>query len=112
MLCLDAHLPNDSLQEIEKTEQIEVNDFNPCIDNKEEDPKIDHDVSCLNKVSDEISLDASKVKDQKDDECVKMEDVDVCNDDLSIEKEVDANSPQEDKVLPNAAAMHISIFTE
>ena len=112
MLHKDSHLPKDSLQEIEKTEQIEVNDSDPCIDNKEEEPKVDHDVSCPDKLSDEISLDVSKVKDQKDDECVKMEDIDVCNDNLCIEKEVNANSTQEVKVSPNAAAMHISIFTE
>ena len=110
MLHIDSHLSNDSLQEIEKTEQMEVNDSDPSIDSKEEEPKVDNDVSCLNKVLDEISLDVSKVKDQRDDECVKMENVDVCNDDLCIDKEVDANSLQDDKV--SAAAMHISIFTQ
>ena len=98
ILHLDFYLP-DSLQEIEKTDEMEVNDSDPSIDNKEEDPKVDHDVSCLDKVLDEISMDVSKVKDREDDECVKMEDVDVCNDDLCIENEVNANSPQEVKVL-------------
>ena len=46
-------------------------------------------------------MNVSKVKDREDDEC---EDVDVRNDDLCIEKEIDANSP---KVLPNAADIHI-----
>ena len=49
-------------------------------------------------------MNVSKVKDREDDEC---EDVDVRNDDLCIEKEIDANSPQEVKVLPNAADIHI-----
>ena len=101
-LHLDSYLP-DSLQEIEKTEEMEVNDSDLSFDNKEEDPKVDDDVSCLDKVLDEISMDVSKVKDREDDECVKMEDVDVCNDGLCIENEVDANSPQEVKVLHNAA---------
>ena len=84
-----------------------MNDFNPCIENKEEDPKVDHDVLCLDKVLDEISMDVSNVKDQEDEY-----DVFVCNDNLCNEKEVDANSPQEVKVLPNTVAMHISIFTQ
>ena len=111
-LHLDSYLSINSLQEIEKTEEMEVNDSNPSIDNKEEDPKVNHDVSCLDKVLDEISMDVSKVKDREDDECVKMEDIDVCNDDLCIEKEVDAYSPQEVKVLHNAIAIHIDIFAE
>ena len=98
---LDSYLSIDSLQEIYKVEQ---NDSDPSIDNKEEEPKVYNDVSCLNKVLDEINMDVSKVKDREDDEC---EDVDVRNDDLCIEKEIDANSPQEVKVLSNAAAIQI-----
>ena len=112
MLHLDSYLSIDSLQETEKTEQMEVNDSDPSIDNKEDYLKVGHDVSCLDKVLDEISMDVSKVKDREDDECIKMEDVDVCNDGLCIEKEVDANSSQEVKVLHNATAIHIDIFTE
>ena len=96
MLHLDSYLSIDSLQEVNKVEQMEVNDSDPCIVNKEEDP---NDVSCLDKVLDEISTDVRKVKDREDDECIKMEDVDVCNDGLCIEKGVDANSPQEVKVI-------------
>ena len=102
VLHLDSYLSIDSLQEIEKTEQMEVNDSDPSIDDY---PKVGHDVSCLDKVLDEISTDVSKVKDREDDECIKMEDVDVCNDGLCIEKEVDANSSKEVKVLHD-------IFTE
>ena len=40
---------------------MEVNDSDPCIVNKEEDP---NDVSCLDKVLDEISTDVRKVKDR------------------------------------------------
>ena len=111
MLHLDSYLPN-SLQEIEKTEEMEVNDSDLSFDNKEEDPKVDDDVSCLDKVLDEISMDVSKVKDREDDECVKMEDVDVCNDGLCIENEVDANSPQEVKVLHNAATTLVYLLNK
>ena len=110
-LHLDSYLP-DSLQEIEKTEEMEVNDSDLSFDNKEEDPKVDDDVSCLDKVLDEISMDVSKVKDREDDECVKMEDVDVCNDDLCIENEVNANSPQEVEVLHNAATTLVYLLNK
>ena len=111
VLHLDSYLPN-SLQEIEKTEEMEVNDSDPSIGNKEEDPKVDNNVSCLDKVLDEISMDVSKVKDREDDECVKMEDVDVCNDSLCIENEVNANSPQEVKVLHNAATTLVYLLNK
>ena len=111
MLHLDSYLPN-SLQEIEKTEEMKVNDSDLSIDNKEEDPKVDDDVSCLDKVLDEISMDVSKVKDREDDECVKMEDVDVCNDGLCIENEVNANSPQEVEVLHNAATTLVYLLNK
>ena len=111
MLHLDSYLPN-SLQEIEKTEEMKVNDSDPSIGNKEEDPKVDNNVSCLDKVLDEISMDVSKVKDREDDECVKMEDVDVCNDSLCIENEVNANSPQEVKVLHNAATTLVYLLNK
>ena len=111
VLHLDSYLP-DSLQEIEKTEEMEVNDSDLSIDNKEEDPKVDDDVSCLDKVLDEISMDVSKVKDREDDECVKMEDVDVCNDDLCIEEEVNTNSPQEVEVLHNAATTLVYLLNK
>ena len=104
MFHLDSYLSIDSLKEINKVKQMEVNNSDPSIDNKKEDPKVDNDVSCLNKVLDEINIDVSKVKDREDDEC---EDVDVCSDDLCIKKKIDANSPQEVKVLPNAADIHI-----